>query len=184
MTELRSKRSADRSLGISESFRLRADSACFWEAWVASVLARAGLCVIHEPFTIASDVGKKVEEYAQSFDLSVGTFWHDDWCDMQPVEVKSINLGFHSAEKYPFKDVLVCSQKSFLNKFPGMDNTRRHFLFVSRETGSIVWLPYGTKVELGREVMDKSRNETYKVVYAPKSALRDLSDFVEVIRGV
>ncbi len=102
---------------------------------------------------------------------------------MRTLEVKSVNLTFSTVKDYPFNDVLVCSQASFQKKWPGANKTGRDFLIVSRLTGSIVWLPSGSSVELGREVFDKSRSELYKVVQAKKSDLRELCDFTEVLRG-
>lgn len=163
---------------VSDSFRARADSACFFEAWVGSALARAGLYTLHHPFNIDN------QDHGMSHDLSVLTGPDFDLRDptWTTVEVKSVNVKFTTASTYPFSDILVCSQNSFLRKWPGSSKTKRDFLFVSRDTGNIVWLPVGSMVELGIEVMDGT--ELYRVVQAKKTDLRELSDFCEVIRGI
>lgn len=163
--------------GVSQSFRDRADPAAFWEAWVGAVLARAGLYTTHCPFEIDG------KDHGQTFDLMVGTCPEGDYYDMKPVEVKSLKLTFNDPDTYPFDEVLVCSQNSFLRKWPGRDYSMRDFLFVSTQTGSIVWLPSMTKVTLGREIRDNSRNEVYKAVSASKDMLRPLDEFVEYIKG-
>ncbi len=101
--------------------------------------------------------------------------------DPVQVEIKSLSLSFNGPSDYPFTSLLVCSQKNFLKKWPGWSKTGRDFLFVSTQTGAIVWLPRGTKVELGCEVLDKTRNELYKAVRAPRMNLRSLDEFVSHI---
>lgn len=171
-----------RSVSVSDSFKARADSASFYEAWVGSVLARAGLWTTHHPFTIAKSV-RDIPAYAHTWDLDVSAQDPFDtvMAEGLGVEVKSVNLTFSSAKDYPFDSVLVCSQKSFLSKWPNSTTTQRDFLFVSRDTGSIVWLPEGTTVELGGDVYDDSRSELYKVVRAKRSSLRDLDEFVHKV---
>ncbi len=162
------------------TFAGRADQACFWEAWVGAVLSRAGLHTLHEPFTVAAEVGRTRESYAQSIDLWVST---GDFEAGVPVEIKSRELKFSTAKDYPYGDILVCSQESWLRKWPGASATRRDFLFVSRITGNILWLPVSTPVTLGHETFDGKRGELHKNVKADKSSLRELSDFVEMVRG-
>lgn len=173
----------------SKSFLDRADSAAFYEAWVGSVLSRAGLFTVHHPFDTASN-----RDHGQSWDLDVGLFHpntlHYNNGDVRslrspltPVEVKSLSLTFLNTDSYPFEDVLVCSQGSWLRKWPSQNTIQRDFLLVSRPTGSIVWVPKGTPVTLGHEVHDRQRNELYKAVKTTKPHLRQLADFVEAIRG-
>jgi hypothetical protein len=171
------------SLSISESFRKRADSAAFYEAWAGSVLARAGLYTVHHPFTLADQVERSRASYAHTWDMDVSTT-HPATLNHVAVlvEVKSVNLTFHHTKDYPFGTVLVCSQASFLKKWPGRSRTGRDFLFVSRETGCIVWLPSGTTVEIGHEVYDGSRRELYKVVKCARSSLAELDDFVDYVK--
>lgn len=169
---------------LSNDFRERADSAAFYEAWVGAVLSRAGLWTLHHPFTIAESA-EEVTGYAQTWDLDVGSY------DVQshygvwgtPVEVKSVNLTFHNVDTYPHPRVLVCSQASWERKWVKADRTLRDFLFVSRPTGCILWLPHGTLVEMNKLVTDPHRDQTYKAVDADAELLRPLSDFVEKVRG-
>lgn len=174
--------------GVSKSFQDRADSAAFYEAWVAAVLSRAGLYTLHHPFKIDG------QDHSQSWDLDVGIHHpetlHYDHVDVRslrssliPVEVKSLSLTFLNPDTYPFNDVLVCSQSSWMRKWPGKGTTQRDFLLVSRPTGSIIWIPKNTPVTLGHEVHDKSRNELYKAVKTTKGYLRPLADFCESLHG-
>ncbi len=161
----------------SQSFKDRMPSASLFESYVASTLASKGLTVLHHPTNLTNG------DYSQSADLSIlerGDLRDPSW---NHIEVKSINRSFTGVNDYPFNEVMVCSQSSFLKKFPGLDKTGRDFLFASRVTGAILWLPAWSRVTMGHEVFDRSRNELYKVVKAQKSDLRELSDFVEGFLG-
>lgn len=175
--------------GVSPSFRARADSAAFYEAWVGAVLARAGLYTIHHPFV--ADGG---EYHGQTWDLDVYKEPLDlTWSNVDvrslgsssliPVEVKSLSLTFYNPDTYPFDDVLVCSQNSWLKKWPGKNTVQRDFLMVSRPTGSLVWVPKGTPVTLGVDVFDSTRREAYKAVKTGREYLRPLADFVEMVEN-
>ena len=171
------------SRGVSKSFLDRADSAAFYEAWVGAVLARAGLYTLHHPFV--ADGG---DYHGQTWDLDVHPrepYGDYDGCInwKASVECKSLSLTFYNTDTYPFDDVLVCSQNSWLKKWPGKDKTQRDFLLISRPTGSVVWLPVSSPVVLGVDVVDRTRGEAYKAVQAQKTSLRDLADFVEMVRG-
>lgn len=174
----------DRSISLSANFRDRADSAAFYEAWVGAVLARAGLYTLHHPFTLASS-REDVGEYANTWDLDVGDSLYPsirpELNHAVPVEVKSVNLTFHTNADYPHQDVLVCSQASWERKWVS-DKTKRNFLFVSRPTGAILWLPEGTPVTMNNLVTDHTRNQTYKVVKAAKSGLGPLDAFVRMVK--
>jgi len=166
--------------GVSKSFKDRADGAAFWEAWVGAVLARAGLYTVHHPF-----LADGLDTHGQTFDLEVYGNHPQAFMDgsgMTDVEVKSLNLSFTGPADYPFDDVMLCSQNSWLRKWPGSYHVCRDFLLVSRHTGNLVWVPCMAPVEMGREVTDSSRGETYKVVVAKKVNLRPLSDFVEAMK--
>lgn len=159
---------------ISESFKQRADSSAFFEAWVGAKLSRANLFTVHHPFTLASETGNPVSFYAHTWDLDVGV----DNVSWLPVEVKSVNLKFHEPNDYPHLGLLVCSDASWQKKWPGAETVQRDFLMVSRETGGIVWLPKGAPV-VRKEVKDPSRNETYPCVASHKSELLPFGRFVE-----
>lgn len=168
--------------GLSESFMARANEAAFWEAWVGAVLSRAGLWTVHHPFTLAESADK-VSDYGHTWDLDVGTqdpatHRGDAW----QVEVKSTNKTFTGPDDWGTPDLLVCSQASFLRKWPGRDKVGRDFLFVSRYTGAVVWLPINTPVTLNHDQYDHGRGELYSVVKASKDSLRALTDFVQAIR--
>lgn len=158
---------------ISESFKQRADSSAFFEAWVGAKLSRANLYTVHHPFTLASETGNPLGFYAHTWDLDVSR----DNKVFTPVEVKSVNLTFVEPNDYPHLGLLVCSDASWQKKWPGADTVQRDFLMVSRETGGIVWLPKGAPVT-SKEVKDPSRNETYRCVAAHKKELVSFSTFV------
>lgn len=164
---------------LSESFKARANTACFWEAWVGACIARMGLYTRHAPLVLDGKPGAS--------DLAVcGDFWGDKddiWTD---VEVKSSNLTFNNAADYPKDPVLVCS-------FNGWQRKRKYFntpsaldinhLIVSRITGAIVWVPANAEVGFS-ETYDNDRGELYKTVTIKKSDLRDFIDFVEQFNEV
>lgn len=174
----------DPSTGLSSNFRDRADSAAFYEAWVGAVLSRAGLYTLHHPFTLA-ETAEEVAEHAHTWDIEVGKGVEDwdpsCWQGAALVEVKSVNLTFHNTESYPFEWLLVCSQASWERKWTS-DKTLRDFLFVSRPTGAILWLPTGTLVEMNHMVVDSTRNQTYKAVRTSSSNLRPLDEFVTKVK--
>lgn len=180
-------RRTDRSTGLSSNFRERADSAAFFEAWVGAVLARAGLYTVHHPFTLAKDPDD-IATYAETWDLDVSADDPKDMADwstgtrVYPVEVKSSNLTFHNVDTYPFDDLLVCSQNSWEKKWVKAARTMRDFLFVSRQTGAILWLPKGSGVTLGHDVYDRTRNQTYKAVRAESCSLLPLDAFVSWVK--
>ncbi len=163
---------------IGESFKRRADSSAFFEAFVGATLSRSNLWSVHHPFTLAAETGKELSFYAHSWDLDVSP----DNKVFHPVEVKSVNLNFTSPDDYPHRGILVCSEASWRNKWQDSTVTNRDFLMVSRVNGSIVWLPKGAPV--GRtEVTDKTRGETYWCITTHKNELRTLRDFVTHIQS-
>jgi hypothetical protein len=164
---------------ISESFKQRADSSAFFEAWVGAMLSRSALYTVHHPFTLASETGNPNSFYAHTWDLDVSA----DNRLFTPVEVKSVNLKFHEPNDYPHLGVLVCSDASFKKKWPNRMTTQRDFLMVSRETGGIIWLPKGTPTGL-TEVTDKARKETYMCRTAHKVELQSFAQFVMNIQGL
>lgn len=169
---------------VSESFRNRADSAAFWEAWVGACLTRGGLYVVLQPWEIDG------KDHSQNYDLTVGS--HQTVGEVGgayltkaiEVEVKSLSLEFNSPEDYPYDEVLVCSKSSFDRKAGrhNLYNIYTDFFLVSTETGSILWLPKGT--EIGTKVVtDRERDETYQSVTCRKKDLRYLSDFIEMVKN-
>ncbi len=171
---------------VSQSFIDRADSAAFYEAWVGSVLARAGLYTVHHPFLIdGKDHGHywDLDVYncpPENYDLE--HLFPADGLIQRNVEVKSLSVSFENVQQYPYETVLVCSQNSWLRKWPAKDMVQRDFLLVSKPTGCICWIPAGSPVELGVLVTDKSRNETYLAVQTNKGHLRPLQDFIETFQ--
>lgn len=158
---------------ISESFKQRADSSAFFEAWVGAKLSRGNLYTVHHPFTLSSETGNPLSFYANTWDLDVSV----DNKVFTPVEVKSVNLKFHEPNDYPHLGLLVCSDASWQKKWPGKDVVQRDFLMVSRDTGGIVWLPKGAAVTR-KEVKDPSRGETYLCVASHKAELQSLNQFI------
>ncbi len=163
---------------IAESFKQRADSSAFFEAWVGAKLSRANLFTVHHPFTLASETGNPLSFYAHTWDLDVGV----SRTNMMPVEVKSVNLKFVEPNDYPHLGLLVCSDASWQKKWPGHDKVVRDFLLVSRETGGIVWLPTGSPV-VRKMVKDPSRGEEYLCVASHKAELKSLNDFVNMVQS-
>ncbi len=167
---------------ISESFKQRADSSAFFEAWVGAKLSRGNLYTVHHPFTLSSETGNPLSFYAHTWDLDVSVHdpCHEDGvlpAVVLPVEVKSVNLKFTFPNDYPHLGILVCSDASWQKKWPGATAVQRDFLMVSRETGAIVWLPKGAPV-IFKMQKDPSRSEEYLCVATHKAELRSLSDFI------
>ncbi len=158
-------------------FSGRLERGAFWEAWVGAVLSRAGMYTTHLPSHIDRN-----KDFSESWDLEVQ---HCDSGSLTPVlsEVKSLSLPFHNVDDYPFETVLVCAQDSWTKKWPGKDTVQRDFLLVSNVTGSILWIPTGTKVQLGHPVHDRNRNYSYKCAVVNKSQLRPFADFVDMLRS-
>ncbi len=161
---------------ISESFKQRADSSAFFEAWVGAMLSRSNMYSVHHPFTLATETGNPVSFYAHTWDLDVSA----DNKVFTQVEIKSVNLKFTEPNDYPHLGVLVCSDASFTKKWPGKTRTQRDFLMVSRETGGIIWLPKGTETGV-TVVTDKTRKETYQCRTTHKENLRSFANFVSHI---
>lgn len=162
---------------ISESFKQRADSSAFYEAWVGATLSRSNLYTVHHPFTLASETGNPLSFYSHTWDLDVGP----NGRIYIPVEVKSVNLKFTEPNDYPHLGVLVCSDKSWRNKWPNTDLTQRDFLMVSRISGGIIWLPKGAETGI-TEMHDKSRREKYACRTTHKGQLRSLAEFVTYVQ--
>lgn len=163
---------------ISDSFKQRADSSAFFEAWVGAKLSRSNLYTVHHPFTLAAETGNPLSFYAHTWDIDVGV----DNVNWLPVEVKSVNLKFTEPNDYPHMGVLVCSDASWQNKWPGVDVVSRDFLMVSRDSGGIVWLPKGAPV-IRKLVKDPTRGEEYLCVASHKTELRSLNDFVNYAKS-
>lgn len=163
---------------FSSDFLRRFDEGAFWESYVATILSRNGLYVLHEP-THLGETQDKLKSF--SCDLQVGM---DPMLEVTvPVEVKSKQTHFNGdPNQYPYARMNVCSQNWFLKNWPGYDCTGRDFLFVSSKTSEILWLPVGTKVELGHETMDDyyGYKETWATAYAGE--LKSLSDFVDMVK--
>lgn len=157
---------------LSESFKKRADEAAFWEAWVGTVLSRGGLYTLHHPFTADGS-----PSHALTWDLEVGSKPQN----LLTVEVKSLKLTFTGPADYPFSELLVCSGNSWKKKWGDSVLTQRDFLFVSRATGAIVWLPIGVTCGVAT-VTDKERGETYKTVVTDSGGLKHLSEFVDHVK--
>lgn len=172
---------------ISESFKQRADSAAFFEAWVGAKLSRSNLFTVHHPFTLSSETGNPLSFYAHTWDLDVSADYpcHEDGtlpAKMTPVEVKSVNLSFNQPNDYPHLGLLVCSDASWQKKWPGAETVQRDFLMVSRETGGIVWLPKGSPV-VRKLVKDPSRGEEYLCVASHKVELKSFNEFVNYVQA-
>lgn len=176
MSESESVRTGARSA----SFVGRANESCFWESYCCTILSRAGLYVLHHPMLIGGD-GNGKGEATNAPDIEVGTFPYTQEPDMFPVEIKSRAQYFDVPSDLKEPHVFVSSMKSWMRKYPGKDKTQRDFLMVSKETGTVLWLPIGTRVSV-TEMYDPSRNETYKGMVAEKGCLQDLDSFVSSIK--
>lgn len=166
---------------MSESFKQRLHEAALWEAWVAATLTRAGLYVLNYPCSVDDKKDLTDPDLVVAVELE-----HLDGPGKDAraidVEVKGLGLTFLDPETYPFAELLVCSRSSFMRKWPKTNKTGRDFLYVSRPTGSIVWLPVGTQVTFS-ETFDQERGELYKTAKTPSSNLRPVIDFVEMIKS-
>ncbi len=168
---------------ISDSFRQRADSSAFFEAWVGAKLSRSNLYTVHHPFSLAAETGNPLSFYAHTWDLDVYVAPPSEVPDGGiPVEVKSVNLKFTEPNDYPHLGLLVCSDASWQKKWPGSDVVNRDFLMVSRDSGGIVWLPKGAPV-IRKLITDPTRGEKYLCVASHKAELRSFSDFTNYIKS-
>lgn len=165
----------------SQSFRNRFNESIFWETWVATLLNRCGLWVLHP----ANVLSANKDDNWQTWDLEVSP---DGMYGLR-VEIKSIFDYFINPETYAQEDVFVCSYSSFTRKWPGVlakDGTgllKRNFLFVSKKTGVVLWLPRDTQVYT-KIRHDAGRNETFPAVFAKPSSLRDMKGFVEYVKAI
>lgn len=150
----------------SESFLNRLDGAAFWEAWVASKIARAGLSVTMNP--AADDLPP---------DLTVT----DSVTGLikLPVEVKSRDVNFTGPDDYPFATVNLCSESYYKRTL----SHPRHYLSVSHHTGAIVWVPNWIELKPGVQ-LDGKRKETFSVMHAKKSELRSFDAFLQYCMGL
>lgn len=161
---------------VSPSFRKRAPSAAFWEAWVAAVLTRGGLYVELGPWAIDG------KDYGLSVDLTVSSPARE-----LKVEVKSLNLEFNNPSDYPYEPLLVCSENSYKRKWSKYGLWPKSlpidFLFVSRVTGAVIWLPEGSLVQGGHMVHDRERNESHVSITASRAQLRGVDEFIQKAHG-
>lgn len=162
---------------FSKSFLSRVDEGAFWESFVATILCRNGLYVLHNPFQLG-ECSDPIA--ATTCDLVVGysPILDPSW----DVEVKSKKKSFSDPSDLWGEELLLCSQSWFLKNFPGYDSTGRDFLIVSAATQEILWVPYGTPVKLGVEVVDNQRGEVYKAVTVDPYAICTLPEFVNHVK--
>ncbi len=192
------------------SFEGRLEQGAFWEAWVGSVLARCGLYTLHHPSVPDKAAAWKESWDLDVFSETPGTFGFES-CPTRkpvpegmkrgglpesttrdgslsalgpvPVEVKSSRLSFASPKDYPMPTALVCSQDSWMAKWAGKETIQREFLLVSRDTGHLVWIPTGTKVQMNHPVHDRNRSYSYKCVVVGKEQLRPFQEFVAHVKN-
>lgn len=161
---------------LSQSFKDRADNACFFEAWVATKLARSGLYCTHLPMHLG--------EYQ---DPSKGTS-HDLDVSLVPdgtiinVEVKSRKVCFNTPADYPYPTVNVCSENFFKKNWGQSDGAFRDFIIVSTITGECLWIPAGTPLR-PVDTVDRERGEKLRLMVCEKSSLCTLDDFIENVRN-
>lgn len=158
----------------SKSFLERMDEAAFWETYVATLLSRAGLYVLHHPTDIDPN---GYDGHAYSVDLTVVRAKFYELEGAEDVEVKSVSRELDICGRN-----ILCSQNSYLRKNHHA-KTSKHFVFVCRSTGHVWWLPEGTPVELGIEQFDSTRNETYKVACYRGEDARFLGGLVSLVKG-
>lgn len=175
---------------ITKSFVDRCDTAAYWEAYVAGLLSRLGLDVIHPALTIAGP-DDKLEDFYGSSDLVVG-YALDSGMDLDgaaigfnavaSVEVKSSTKTLAENQKYD--RTLVCSQNAWKRKFgDGITGVPKKyaFVFISSDGHTRVLPPEST---VGvRRVFDKSRCEVYQCMDCDSKDLITLEEWVEQIRG-
>lgn len=150
----------------------RADDAAKWEAYVAGKIARGGIQVLQQPFTLATSRAE-LKAYAKTVDLIVAGF---------PVEVKSKGVEFgDEPSEYPYEDILICASSAYKNKY-GADGQHGDFIHVSTRTGALLWLPAGSACG-ERRVYDSRRKEAYYAKYAAKEKLRTFAEFLSAYRS-
>lgn len=158
---------------LSQSFKDRADEACFWEAWVATLIARQGFRCTHMDFHVGEEADP---EKATSFDLIISGL-----PTLLYLDVKSKNLTFDaSPSNFPYKTINVCSENFANRNFGDPSKLGRHFLIVSQRTGYILWLPRETPLRT-RMVIDGTRSEAFQCMAADRDKLKSFKEFIEYL---
>ncbi len=197
------------SLTMPKAFADRLTVGAFWEGWVATCLAMSKLYVLCHPAVVGGERDHSVSHDLDAFSSDpnfLGTSASESCLTRSPaegmkrggsadperlarsplatqVEVKSSKHTFTGPSDHPESTVMVCAQDSWLNKWPGKETIQRDFLLVSRDTGHIVWVPTGTKVQMNHPVHDRNRNYSYKCVVVNRDQLRSFQEFVAHVKN-
>jgi hypothetical protein len=158
------------------------DEASFCETYVATLLSRMGLYVLHHPTNIDHD-GPAGHQH--SVDLTVvRDIYNGEMEGAYDVEVKSTAWLSDSGTR------LLCSERNFRAKHIKSRSgwrTFRDYLFLAKGRGSVTWLPSGSQVmldsEAGLSVTDRTRNETYLAARFEAHLLRPLAEFIERVKS-
>lgn len=155
-----------------KDFQERLALAHYGEAYVAARISAEGFGVYMPPLEVAQTEKEALDpKWKLTVDLIVhrrvlrGIFHVD-------VEVKSQSERFTSPETR--RSNLVCSAGSF--------KPSAEYIFLSKPTAALVWLPKNTEVERKLHT-DTLRGETYAVMVHPPGALRSFEDFIKMLKG-
>jgi hypothetical protein len=164
----------------SESFKSRQDESAFWEAWVGACLTRQGLFASLNPTATGL-------EYYNPRSADIDTWCRDNGLAVQ-VEVKSVKRFFTCPADYQDRyenhgKVFLGNMGTWNARHPSRITTLFDYLIVSKLTGCLVWLPADSKVELGVDEYDFSRNEVFKAVYGSKHDLKSFEEFVDNVKN-
>lgn len=154
-----------------KDFQERLALAHYGEAYVAARISAEGFGVYMPPLEVAQT---EKEALDPKWKLTVDLYVQGEGPELcsTAVEVKSQSERFASPETR--RSNLVCSAGSF--------KPSAEYIFLSKPTAALVWLPKNTEVERKLHT-DTLRGETYAVMVHPPGALRSFEDFIKRLKG-
>jgi len=158
-----------------KDFQDRLSLAHYGEAYVAGRISAEGFDVLLPGLHVAQTEAEALDpKWKNTVDLVVavgGDMFHEAHAN---VEVKSQSERF-TDDPASRRSRLVCSAGSFKRD--------AHYIFLSKPTACLLWLPKNSEVER-KEHTDTLRGETYKVMTHMPGALRSFADFVAHLKGM
>jgi hypothetical protein len=155
-------------------FQDRLALAHYGEAYVAGRISAEGFDVLLPGLHVAQTEAEALDpKWKNTVDLVVA-IGDGPMGDSVFVEVKSQSERF-TDDPSSRRSRLVCSAGSF--------KCDAHYIFLSKPTACLLWLPKDSEVER-KEHTDTLRGETYKVMTHMPGALRTFADFVAHLKGM
>lgn len=157
-----------------KDFQDRLALAHYGEAYVAGRISAEGFDVLLPGLHVAQTEAEALDpKWKNTVDLVVA-IGDGPMGDSVFVEVKSQSERF-TDDPASRRSRLVCSAGSFKRD--------AHYIFLSKPTACLLWLPKNSEVER-KEHTDTLRGETYKVMTHMPGALRSFADFVAHLKGM